>query len=493
MIRPALILALALAVPAAAAPGALDTPVKDAWWQAGRAALADRLTAVNRPRRARNVILMVGDGMGISTITAARIFDGQHSLSGQPGPGEDNSLAFERLPHTALVKTYNSNAQVPDSAGTASAMNTGVKTRIGVINFGADQDASACRTPDRLPTTFAELAKRHGMAVGVVTTTRITHATPAAVYAHVPNRNWEGADRAYPAADRASGCRDIARQMIEFMPKAGGLDVALGGGRSRFLPAGRDDGADLVAAWRQAHPGGSYVADAAGLRRLDGRGTGPVLGLFADDHLSFEADRDPAREPSLAEMARFSVARLQATAGRRGYYLMIEGGRIDHAHHASNPYRALTDAQQFSEAVKAVLASVNLNDTLVLVTADHSHVLTMAGYPERGNDILGYIKPTALGEASGPTSAEGWSLDDKGRPMTTLSYANGPRSQAGLSADLPPNDKNRLADKLYGTSAESHGGEDVALFADGPRSDLVRGVVEQNLIFHIMAEALGWR
>ncbi|WP_310497388.1 alkaline phosphatase [Sandarakinorhabdus sp.] len=490
----------AMPITVMAAP-VLDTPASSSsWWKDGRAALDGRIAAVNRPRRAKNVILMIGDGMGISTITAARIFDGQRPVDGRkPGPGEENSLAFERLPHTALVKTYNTDAQVPDSAGTASAMNTGVKTRIGVINFSDDQLASACKTPDKLPRTFAEIAKGQGMAVGVVTTTRITHATPAAVYGHVPSRNWEGADKAFPAADRAAGCADLASQLVGFAP-GGGLDVVLGGGRSRFLPmaagGSRDDGRDLTSEWRSRFPQGQYVSDAKGFRALDSKGRGPVLGLLNADHLNFETDRKSDEEPSLTEMARFAVARLASGAkarGGKGYYLMVEGGRIDHGHHASNPYRALRDAQEFSAAVAVVLASVNLDETLVLVTADHSHVLTIAGYPERGNDILGYIRSARDGEGDGNVSKEGWALDDHGQPMTTLSYANGPFQTRGLSRLLPPTDPNYLANKLHGTGSESHGGEDVALFADGPRSNLVGGVVEQNLIFHIMAEALGWR
>ncbi len=486
---------LALGSAAMAAP-VLDTPVKDDFWAAGRARLAERMAVLNRPKHARNVILMIGDGMGIATITAARIYDGQNPGDGKPRrSGEENSLAFEEMPHVALVKTYNSDAQVPDSAGTASAMNTGIKTRIGTINFGQKQMADACATPDALPRTIAEFAKRQGMAVGVVTTTRITHATPAAVYAHVPNRNWEGADKAYSVEDRKSGCPDIATQLVDFKP-GGGIDLALGGGKARFKPLAdgglRDDGVDLIAKWQARFPNGQYAGDAKSLRLIDADGKGPVLGLFNDDHLSFEADRDPAKEPGLTEMALFALARLQH-ASPKGYYLMIEGGRIDHAHHATNPYRALSETQQFSRAVAAVLATVNLNDTLVLVTADHSHVMTMAGYPERGNDILGFIRNAAAGESRGPVSSEGWALDDEKRPMTTLSYANGPRTGAGLSHLLAPNDKNYLADKLHGTDAESHGGEDVALFADGPRSDLVGGVIEQNVIFHIIAEALGWK
>jgi alkaline phosphatase len=490
-------LAALLATPAFAAP-VLDTPVKDSWWADGRAALDARLRVVNRPKRAKNIILMVGDGMGVSTLTAARIFDGQHPIDGRaPGPGEENSLAWDKMANTALVKTYNSNAQVADSAGTASAMNTGVKTRIGVINFGADQGPEACKTPEKLPRTLAEMARAQGMGLGIVTTTRITHATPAAVYGHAPNRNWEGADRAYPAADRASGCADLAAQLVAFK---GGFDVVLGGGGARFLAAGkggmRDDGRNLIEEWQKSWPQGKFVADAKGLRALNSRDTAPVLGLFNADHISFEHDRKDDAEPGLREMARFALDRLEATKaarGGKGYYLMIEGGRIDHAHHASNPYRALNEAQIFSATVADVLKAVNLDETLVLVTADHSHVLTIAGYPERGNDILGYIKPARGGESDGALSKEGWALDDRGQPMTTLSYANGAFVSRGLSRLLPPTDPNYLANKAYGTDSESHGGEDVALFAEGPRADLVRGVMEQNLIFHIMAEALGWR
>lgn len=477
--------------PLSAAP--LEGPANDPWWNAGRATLNDRLAVVNRPKRARNVILMVGDGMGVSTITAARIFDGQRPVDGRPpASGEENVLSFETMPHSALIKTYNTDAQVSDSAGTATALNTGVKARIGAVNFGETQFAAACKTPQLLPRTLAERAKARGMAVGIVSTTRLTHATPAAVYGHVPNRNWEGADLSYPKADRASGCPDLAQQLVGF---SGGLDVALGGGRAVFLPkekdGKRDDGRDLIAEWRARTPGGAYVADAAALKALPSTGKSPVLGLFSDEHMAFETDRDPARQPSLTEMTRFALARVKA-ASPKGYYLMVEGGRIDHAHHASNAYRALSETQQFAQAVAEVLKTVNLDETLVLVTADHSHVMTIAGYPTRGNDILGYIRPAREGESAGPVSPQGWALDKSGRPMTTLSYANGP-ALGGNQPRLTPGDKNYQNDKLYPTEGESHAGEDVPLFAAGPRADLVGGVLEQNVVFHIMAEALGWR
>jgi len=473
----------------------LQTPVKaDDYWQSGRAALAQRMKIVHRPQRAKNVVLLIGDGMGVATVTAARIFDGQYPDDGTARrSGEENSLSFEALPHVALVKTYNTDAQVSDSAGTASAMNTGVKTRIGYINFAASQTAEDCGKPDTWPRTIAEIAKVQGMTVGVVSTTRVTHATPAAVFAHVPNRNWEGADRAFPAAERAKGCKDIATQLVDFGP---GLDVVLAGGTDQFLPTDkggkRDDGKNLIEAWQARYPSGSYVSNASGFRALDVRSKAPVLGLFTPDHMSFETDRDKAKEPSLSEMSEFALRRLQASSPK-GYYLMIEGGRIDHAHHGSNPYRALSETQQFSRAVETVLKTVNLDDTLVLVTADHSHTLTIAGYPERGNDILGYIKNVRGGEGGGPASAEGYALDDRGQPMTTLTYANGAFISPPLSRLLPPNDRNYLAAKTYGTGSETHAGEDVPLYAAGPRAHLVGGVMEQNVIFHVIAEALGWR
>jgi alkaline phosphatase len=185
---------------------------------------------------------------------------------------------------------------------------------------------------------------------------------------------------------------------------------------------------------------------------------------------------------------------------RKGFFLMVEGGRIDHAHHAGNAYRALTDTIAFSDAVRAAAAMVDTRDTLVLVTADHSHTLTISGYPARGNPILGLVKAPS---ASGPT------LDSNRKPYTTLSYANGPgfaivdgsvesaprgiapgRAQDLSAVDTTDPDFHQQS--LVGMAAETHGGEDVALFARGPGADLARGVIDQNEIYHIMRHALRW-
>ncbi|MCB1684707.1 MAG: alkaline phosphatase, partial [Pseudomonadales bacterium] len=177
-------------------------------------------SAADRPH---NVILFLGDGMGVSTVTAARIYAGQR----RGGSGEEYVLPFETFPNVALVKTYNTDSQVADSAGTMSAIMTGEKTRIGMISVGPDAAQNDCAAGLKysLP-TLLEAAEDAGRATGIVTTTRITHATPAATYAHSPNRNWE-VDYAMPAQALEDGCRDIARQMIE-CKMDDGIDVMLG-------------------------------------------------------------------------------------------------------------------------------------------------------------------------------------------------------------------------------------------------------------------------
>ncbi len=249
-----------IVVPPIARPQGEDS----AWWYlSGAAAAAERGAGQGR---ARNLVVFVGDGMGMTTVAAARILEGQR----RGAPGEEHRLAFEDFPHTAFSRTYNTDRQTPDSAGTMTAMATGVKTRMGVLSVGPSVrrgDCAAASSDDL--TSLLEMAKLAGLATGIVTTTRVTHATPAATYARTPERNWED-DTALAPAALAGGCQEIARQLVE--PRLGpGPDVVFGGGRDRFRPreAGglRGDGRDLVAQW-QARTGGRYVEDAAALAEL---------------------------------------------------------------------------------------------------------------------------------------------------------------------------------------------------------------------------------
>ncbi len=444
--------------------------------------------------RAKNVILFIGDGMGISTITAARIYDGQK----RGETGEENSLSFEKFPNVALVKTYNTNAQVPDSAGTASAMHTGIKTRIGVLGIGPEATRGVCKEAlaHSLP-TLGEQAKARGLALGIVTTTRITHATPASVYAHIADRDWES-DTNIPAGQHGQGCKDIALQLAEAK-----FDVALGGGTAMFYGrngGGRraDPAADLPAEWA-ARNGGVVVKDAASLAAapMDR----PVFGLFNSGHLTFMADRKPdSPEPTLTDMTAQAIARLKGD--RDGYYLMVEGGRIDHAHHAGQAGYALEEAVEFARAVQYAVDHTDPDETLILVTADHSHVFTIAGYPQRGNDILGLVVPPAGGGEGDPAGAiaPGTPLPAlDGKPYTTLGYANGPgalyKDEDGdreHARPVPETGIKARQQALVPLGSETHGGEDVALFATGPGAARARGVIEQNVIYSIITRALGW-
>ena len=453
------------------------------WYSQGQAAVAQRANIPLNTNKAKNVILFIADGMGISTITATRIYDGQS----RGETGEENSLSFEIFPNLALVKTYNTDAQVPDSAGTASAMNTGVKTGIGVISQAADQDNDCYGPSIDFPKTIAEIAEAKGLATGVVSTASITHATPAAVYAHSPTRDWE-ADANVPADKRALGCQDIAQQLIQFST-GDGIDVALGGGKRYFYTIDddggkREDGRDLVEEWQQKYTDGAFVTNAEELSQAT-KTNDKLLGLFSSKHMAFEADRSATQEPSLTEMTSSAIDVL--SRNKDGYFLMVESGRVDHAHHATNAYRALTDAQEFSRAVQAAVETVNLDETLILVTADHSHVFTIAGYPERGNPILGFVARSDGGSREYTNAADG-------KPYTTLGYHNGPNATTDGRKEVTEGEvlnDNYLQETAIEMSSETHSGEDVALFAVGPWSHLVNGVIEQNEIFHIIDHAMG--
>ena len=430
------------------------------------------------PTRAKNVILFIGDGMGISTITAARIYEGQ--LGGESG--EENSLSFERFPQTALVKTYNTDAQVPDSAGTATALNAGIKTRMGYIGTGPAAEPDDCTTgqANRLVST-AELAVKAGLRVGMVTTTRITHATPAAVYAHSVDRDWE-ADSDIPEAERPEGCTDIAPQLAAFP-----FDVALGGGRDKFF--GKDggggrlvDSARLPLDWAK-RTGGTYVETADEL--ADAPMEKPVLGLFSKSDMTYMPDRKAdTSEPTLTEMTAAALTRIGK--GEKGYYLMVEGGRIDHAHHAGRAGYALEETVEFARAVQYAVEHTDPDDTLIMVTADHSHTLTISGYPRRGNPILGVVQRG--GDGTGRPLMT--TLAKDGKPYTALGYSNGPGAVTGARG-TPDTQLEARQQALIPLSSETHGGEDVALFATGPGSQAVRGVLEQNRIATIIREALG--
>lgn len=497
-----------IVVPAVAHPAG-ETP---AWWYRSGAAKAANNGAMRG--KAKNVILFLGDGMSLTTVAAARILDGQR----KGASGEENQLSWEAFPATALSKTYNTDSQTPDSAGTMTSITTGVKTHMGAIGVAAGKRDACADSLGKQLLSWLELADSAGMGTGIVTTTRLTHATPAATYAHVPERNWES-DADLPEKAVAEGCRDIAQQMVS--ARFGrGPQVMLAGGRGQFTTVEqrdpeyddkvglRLDGRDLVGAWRQRHPQGAYVWTRG---QLEAAQNAPaLLGLFEPDHMQFDHDRDRSAngDPSLAEMTKAAIHTL--SQDKNGYVLMVEGGRIDHAHHAGNAYRALDETIALSQAVQAAADATSAEDTLIIVTADHSHTLNFVGYPQRGNPILGKVRGTSGEDANTGDLA----LDGNGQPYATLSYANGPgytgasnQQPAGIktfphapSNFEPANGRPDLThvdtespdfmqEALVPTKAETHGGDDVGIWARGPGSNAFRGSLEENVIYHVIVQA----
>lgn len=489
--------------PAVAAEPVVQGPESvQEWYEAGDDFIKQTRRASPNLRKAKNVILFVGDGMGVSTVTAARIMQGQ--MNGKPG--EENRLSFESFPHVGLAKTYSWDQQTSDSAPTMTAMVTGYKAREGMLSVNhltARGECDAAAIAANSLGTILEQAAAIGKSTGIVSTARITHATPAATYAHTSVRDWE-ADSNLPAG---CGVKDIARQLIEVDPTVrDSLKVALGGGRTYFMPktkldpensakGRRSDGRDLTEEWVTTRGAAAqYVWNKAGFDAADPKSTEFLLGLFENSHMQYEADRaaDAAGEPSLTEMTEKAISMLKKN--RKGYFLHVEAGRIDHAHHAGNAKRALLDTVELSNAVKKAYEMTNPEDTLILVTADHSHVITIAGYPHRGNDILGLVKdvPNVDGD---PTDT---SKDKLGLPYTTLGYANGPGWRDAVATGVKRPDLNAvdttamnfMQEAAVPLSSETHAGEDVAVYATGPRAHYVHGSMEQNWIYHVMRNAL---
>ena len=494
----------------------IENTRSNAWYSDAEAKIAATTQANLNRGAAKSVILFGGDGMGISTVTAARILAGQ--LKGQSG--EENNLSFDLFPYTGLAKTYNVDAQTPDSAGTMTALISGVKTDVGVIGVNENIVRGDCTTvAGNELVTALELAEIAGKSTGILSTARITHATPAATYAKSADRDWED-DGDMPAAAISAGCEDIASQLINFEPNlearingvdVDGIEVVMGGGRRSFLPkdatfnspdavssveGDRTDGRDLTAEWKTRYPSGNYIFDQTSFDAIDTESTSKVLGLFNESHMQYEADRgnDVAGEPSLSEMTEKAIKILDNNDN--GYFLMVESGRIDHAHHAGNAYNALNDAVELSEAVAKAAELSNSDDTLIIVTADHSHVFTIAGYPKRGNPILG--KVVGIGSNSPSLAADG-------TPYTTLGYTNGlgfrdlgnetdadeaynQAIDAGRKdlAQIDTQAPGFHQEALIPLGSETHAGEDVGVYASGPGAALVSGTNEQNMVFHVM-------
>jgi len=433
---------------------------------------------------ARNIIFFLGDGMGPTTITAARIYK----------YGEAGLLNFEKMERVARIKTYSNDAQTTDSAPSMGAYMTGMKINNEVIsmqdakaiapakdqNGNASIDRCVAGNGRALP-TILELAKAHGKAVGAITTTEMTHATPASTFAHTCHR-----DTAYAiAAQIVPGGAGYNAALGD------GVDVLMGGGRNLFTPfdaqrnpKGRLDGRDMLAEFVAR----GYTVASSGAEMQAAPAGKKLVGLYsAVSHLDYELARRAA-QPSLAQMTARSIDLLAPNPN--GFFLMVEGGKIDHALHDSNAKNALVETVAFDDAVQTALDKMraldpDLEHTLIVVTADHDHTMTMNGYPKRGNPVLDIVRSYSDGQPA---------RDADGKTYTTLVFGNGPNRPA-RRADVDSADAQ--ADTYHQETGvrlagETHGGGDVKLYAVGAGAHVFKGTMGNTRVFHLMKAAFGF-
>ena len=477
------------------------------WMMAGLMAAVTLAACGSDSPPPKNVIFFLGDGMGMTTITAARIF----------AVGEDGDLTMDTLPETAFIKTFSNDAQVTDSAPSMAAYMTGVKMNNEVVSMSPETLATApgkdattgvsnsvnnCAASNGTPVkTLLEMAIAKGMGTGVVSTARLTHATPAVTYSHNCNRNAE---------------YDIARQAVPggagYNTALGnGVDILMGGVSQYWVPfnasgsaaekKGRPDGRHLINEFKAK--GYTFVSDKASFDAAPVSTGSKIIGLFdqaiAQGHMSYDLDRDPAKEPSLAEMTTKSMDLLSKKG--TGYFLMVEGGRIDHALHETNAKRALQDTVAFDNAIKAAIAKAketdpNLTNTLIVVTADHDHTMFMQGYSTRTGKttstspgVLGLLRSYIDGALS---------KDADGSPFSILGFGNGPNRVADRTtvaalddATVSANDYLQESAIKTGLGSETHGGADVFLGAIGMSAEQFKGVLDNTAVFGLVKQALG--
>ena len=461
-----------------------------------------------QPRKARNVVLLIGDGLSLAHRVAARM------LSKGIAEGKAfGKLAMDDMPQMALVATAGADSIITDSANSASAYATGHKTAAGAMGVYADRTADPFDDP-RVETIVSLVKRRNAMAVGLVTDTELQDATPAAMIAHTRRR---------AAYDQ------IVEQYFAAQP-----DVLMGGGLANFLPQGapgarRRDQTDYVAKFKDA--GYAFAANAANLKALP-QDTRRLLGLFNLRNMDGALDRRFLKtgsvkrfsdQPDLTEMTAKALDILSQNPN--GFFLMVEAGMIDKYTHLLDMERAVYDTIMFDNVVRLVRdwSKARGDDTLVLVLADHTHPVAIvgtidddmtsepkvplrervrvygkAGFPNYpAPDADGYptrvdvSRRLAMFSASLPDHYETFRprLDDPNAP--TIPGKEPGTFEANERYRTLPGAMFRSGNLPRFANSSVHSAEDVVLTASGPGSEAVRGQLENTDVFRVMAEALG--
>ena len=460
-------------------------------------------------RLAKNVILLIGDGMSMAHRTAARMLS-KGIAQGTYG-GE---LAMDDMPHMALVSTSGTDSIVTDSANAMTAYATGHKTCVNALGVYCALNSSTLGHPNI--ETIAELAKRRlGMAVGVVTDTEIEDATPAGMVAHTRKR---------------TDYNNIVRMFYTLQP-----EVILGGGTPNFLPKGdlgakREDNQNYISNFEEA--GYTFVNTAAQLAAAAAKpGTTKLLGLFNDKNIDGALDRKFLKkgtvgkfpdQPDLTDEMRAALEILSRSD--KGFLLMVEAGRIDKYSHSLDWERAVYDTIMLDNTVKLAkdFAAKN-NDTLVIVVPDHAHPVSIigtyddskgeqlrdrlqtysqAGYPNYpAADADGYPEKVDVSRRLAMVFAAYPDYCDPGKPyLEGENQPTAPTPGAQEGEKLPavaneqyckPGAARKIGNLPFTARTGVHAADDVVLTALGPGADVFRGRVDNTFVFRAMARALG--
>ena len=288
-------------------------------------------------RKAKNIILLISDGMSLSQVSTYRLLKG--------GPNE--RISVDKFPISGIVLTHSEDAIITDSASSATAYSTGKKTNNGAL--GTDKDKEVLEN-------FTEIITKYGYVSSLISTSEITHATPAAFASHVDSRRKTD---------------EISIQMMD-----SDVLTILGGGRHFFLPeemgGKRSDGLNLLEQVQSSH---TLLTTKAELDTFDFSNKGRLVGLFADEALrDKETPENHIFEPTSGEMLNFAINRSDqfTSDGCKGFFIMLEGSQVDWAGHANDLNYLKREMKDFDEAVnKALEFAINDQETLVIVTADH--------------------------------------------------------------------------------------------------------------------------
>lgn len=398
-------------------------------------------------KEVKNVIFMIPDGYSAAYATNYRWFKGSEPLM-------DRMLV-------GMVKTYSASSEVTDSAAAGTAMATGVKTKNGMISISPK---------GKKLQTILEAASDTGKSSGLVVTSTVTHATPAVFASHVTSRKKEA---------------EIAKQYI------GKVDVILGGGKKYFLPKSQGgvlQNEDLIAtALRQ----GYQLVESK--EELHTAKKNKLLGLFAEEMMASELDRQKTSQPSLADMTKKAIETLDRN--KKGFFLMVEGSQIDQAIHNHDAAWAMADTAAFEKAVEVALDFAKKNGkTLIVIAGDHdTGGMSVGGYEQyQANvDLLRQVKATGE-EMARQLRPDRTNIRATVKNATQLDLTD-TEVQKIRNANNPTRAINDVISKraLIGWTSSVHTGTDVPLYAYGPASELFAGLKDNTDLPKLMAKAMG--